>query len=110
MSLPIPSRPDWQQHAACRGCTDLFFPSRGEDTRPALAICNTCPVRTECLDHALELGEKYGIWGGEPERQRRRLRRGRPRPPRPTQCNHHGCTNLPVAAGLCRRHRTPRDP
>jgi WhiB family transcriptional regulator, redox-sensing transcriptional regulator len=34
-------------------------------------------VRGECLEYALANGEKFGIWGGLSERERRRLRRQR---------------------------------
>lgn len=70
----------WQVEAACRGMDpDLFFPGRGESTAAARAVCQECPVRQECLDHAMEDGhlEKWGVWGGTTERQRRQLRRAR---------------------------------
>jgi WhiB family redox-sensing transcriptional regulator len=34
-------------------------------------------VRGDCLEYALDNGEKFGIWGGMSERERRRLRRAR---------------------------------
>lgn len=52
---------------------DLFYPERGEEVATAKAVCATCPVRAECL--AAGLYEKYGIWGGTSERERRKLRR-----------------------------------
>lgn len=68
----------WQDYANCRGAdADLFFPERGASTRKAKAICRACEVRGECLDYALENGEKFGIWGGMSERERRRVRRDR---------------------------------
>lgn len=71
-------RPAWMQHGACRELdSDIFFPQRGEPTAPAKAICATCPVRTECLNFALDNFEKCGIWGGMSERERRKLRSGR---------------------------------
>jgi WhiB family redox-sensing transcriptional regulator len=67
---------DWADHAACRGVDpDLFFPGQGEDTRRAKAICARCPVQTFCLNEALANREKFGIWGGLSERERRRIRR-----------------------------------
>jgi WhiB family redox-sensing transcriptional regulator len=68
------ARPPWQERALCRGQTELFFPERGASTEPAKAICDECPVRAECLDHALEGRDRHGIWGGLSERQRRKLR------------------------------------
>jgi len=68
----------WQDYGNCRGAdADLFFPERGASTRRAKAICDGCPVRGECLDYALAHGEKFGIWGGLSERERRRVRRER---------------------------------
>lgn len=66
----------WTELANCRGCDPaLFFPGQGESTRDAKAVCAACEVRRECLDYALRSGEKFGIWGGKSERERRRIRR-----------------------------------
>lgn len=80
-----PKRPDydpdeyaWQEKANCQGVDpELMFPARGESTKPAKAVCAACLVRVECLEYALAHGEKFGIWGGYSERERRRLRRNR---------------------------------
>ena len=56
---------------------DLFFPERGASTREAKEVCRGCVVREECLEYALTNGEKFGIWGGMSERERRRIRRAR---------------------------------
>lgn len=66
----------WMEMAACRGADpDLFHPQRGEDVEPAKAFCRECPVRADCLRHALVNCERYGVWGGTSERDRRRMRR-----------------------------------
>jgi len=68
----------WQEEANCLGVDpDLFFPERGASTREAKAVCRSCEVRAECLEYALAHGEKFGIWGGLSERERRRVRRQR---------------------------------
>ena len=68
----------WQDEANCLGVDpDLFFPERGASTREAKEVCRGCVVRGECLEYALANGEKFGIWGGLSERERRRLRRQR---------------------------------
>jgi WhiB family redox-sensing transcriptional regulator len=68
----------WQDDANCKGANaDLFFPERGASTRAAKAICRECQVRAECLEFAITTGEKFGIWGGMSERERRRVRRDR---------------------------------
>jgi WhiB family redox-sensing transcriptional regulator len=69
---------DWKSRANCMGVDpDLFFPERGMSTREAKEVCRGCVVREDCLEYALANGEKFGIWGGMSERERRRLRRAR---------------------------------
>ena len=68
----------WQDLANCLGVDpDLFFPERGASTKEAKEVCRGCVVREECLEYALANGEKFGIWGGMSERERRRVRRAR---------------------------------
>lgn len=68
----------WQSLANCLGVDpDLFFPERGASTREAKEVCRACVVREECLEYAIVNGEKFGIWGGMSERERRRVRRAR---------------------------------
>lgn len=72
----------WSAYGSCASVDpDLFFPEPGADTSAARAICRDCPVRRMCLDHALETNQKFGIWGGMTENQRRRLRRDRDQHP-----------------------------
>ena len=52
---------------------ELFFPEKGGSTRAAKAVCAGCPVRAECLEYALAHDERFGVWGGTSERERRRL-------------------------------------
>jgi WhiB family redox-sensing transcriptional regulator len=69
---------DWQTKANCMGVDpDLFFPERGSSTREAKEVCRGCVVRDDCLEFAIANGEKFGIWGGMSERERRRVRRAR---------------------------------
>ncbi|HEU4691604.1 MAG TPA: WhiB family transcriptional regulator [Vicinamibacterales bacterium] len=69
---------NWQDDANCLGVDpDLFFPERGASTREAKEVCRGCVVREQCLEFALQNGEKFGIWGGLSERERRRIRRQR---------------------------------
>ena len=73
-----PQQRSWQTRANCMGVDpDLFFPERGASTREAKEVCRGCVVREDCLEYALANGEKFGIWGGLSERERRRLRRQR---------------------------------
>jgi len=65
----------WQDFANCRGADpDLFFPERGASTRTAKGICRECTVLGECLEFAIVSSEKFGIWGGLSERERRIVR------------------------------------
>ncbi|HEV7471407.1 MULTISPECIES: WhiB family transcriptional regulator [unclassified Pseudonocardia] len=68
---------DWQERALCAQTDpEAFFPEKGGSTREAKRICSGCEVRAECLEYALAQDERFGIWGGLSERERRRLRRG----------------------------------
>ena len=68
----------WQRRANCMGVDpELFFPERGASTREAKEVCRGCVVREDCLEFAIANSEKFGIWGGMSERERRRVRRMR---------------------------------
>lgn len=54
---------------------DMWFPEKGGTTHEAKRICGRCPIRAECLEGALARGERFGVWGGLSERERRRLTR-----------------------------------
>jgi WhiB family redox-sensing transcriptional regulator len=66
----------WQEQALCAQTDpEAFFPEKGGSTRDAKKICMSCPVRGECLEYALAHDERFGIWGGLSERERRRLKK-----------------------------------
>ncbi|NNU28129.1 WhiB family transcriptional regulator [Isoptericola sediminis] len=66
----------WQERALCAQTDpEAFFPEKGGSTREAKKVCASCEVRSECLDYALENDERFGIWGGLSERERRKLKR-----------------------------------
>ncbi len=70
----------WRKKAACHGLApEIFFPADEDDSSSAKEICAECPVQEACLEHALSIREKEGIWGGYTERERRRLIRQRRR-------------------------------
>lgn len=76
-SLIIPE--PWVGDALCpQTDPEAFFPEKGGSTRAAKKICEGCDVREQCLDYALRNDERFGIWGGLSERERRKLRRPRP--------------------------------
>ncbi|MGW1463876.1 WhiB family transcriptional regulator [Streptomyces sp. NPDC002308] len=76
---------NWATRGACRDSSyydpDMFFPTGGggdakQDSADAKTVCRTqCPVQAECLQHALDTREPYGVWGGLTETERRRTLR-----------------------------------
>ena len=72
----VDGAPEWQERALCAQTDpEAFFPEKGGSTREAKRICTGCEVRDECLEYALLNDERFGIWGGLSERERRRLKR-----------------------------------
>ena len=66
----------WQERALCAQTDpEAFFPEKGGSTREAKRVCLSCEVRAECLEYALENDERFGIWGGLSERERRRVKK-----------------------------------
>jgi predicted Fe-S protein YdhL (DUF1289 family) len=69
---------DWRERAVCAQTDpDAFFPEKGQSTREAKRVCAGCEVRSECLQYALDNDERFGVWGGLSERERRAWRRVR---------------------------------
>lgn len=65
----------WRDDGLCAQTDpEAFFPERGSSPKPAKRVCQACPVRTECLEYALERSIRFGVWGGLTERERRWLR------------------------------------
>jgi WhiB family redox-sensing transcriptional regulator len=88
----IPDTRRWRDAGACNGeDPDLFAPDGTTGrwalrTAQAKAICGRCPVRTQCLEWALDTRQEYGIYGGLTEDERWNLRRRQARNTRqPTQ-------------------------
>ena len=72
--LGLAGSPRWWFAGLCAQTDpELFFPEKGGSVREAKAVCARCPVRAQCLEHALAHGERFGVWGGLSERERRRL-------------------------------------
>ena len=66
----------WEKYALCAETDpEAFFPEKGGSTREAKKVCAECDVRAQCLDRALANDERFGIWGGLSERERRKLKR-----------------------------------
>jgi WhiB family redox-sensing transcriptional regulator len=82
---PLPPEDDnplsWQEDALCSQTDpEAFFPEKGGSTRDAKRVCTTCEVKAQCLEYALANDERFGIWGGLSERERRRLKAARVQP------------------------------
>jgi WhiB family redox-sensing transcriptional regulator len=76
ISTPGAEDQEWHDRALCAQTDpEAFFPEKGGSTREAKKICTGCEVRSECLSYALANDERFGIWGGLSERERRRLKR-----------------------------------
>jgi WhiB family redox-sensing transcriptional regulator len=64
----------WTQDALCAQTDpEAFFPEKGGSTRDAKKVCAQCPVVAQCLEYALRTNQRFGIWGGLSERERRKL-------------------------------------
>jgi WhiB family transcriptional regulator, redox-sensing transcriptional regulator len=67
----------WRDEAACCDVVtaqyDPFFADAAELQLEAIAMCETCPVRDACLTFAVRTGQRYGIWGGQPQQIIRQL-------------------------------------
>ena len=72
----LPAELAWQERALCAQTDpEAFFPEKGGSTREAKRVCLACEVRAECLEYALANDERFGIWGGLSERERRRVKK-----------------------------------
>jgi WhiB family redox-sensing transcriptional regulator len=77
IEAPLLEERPWAVYSACREADpEIFFASTRADERAALAVCGTCAVADHCLEFALETRERFGVWGGTNERERRRLLKG----------------------------------
>ena len=70
----IPAPEDWMSDALCTQTDpEAFFPDKGGSPRDAKRVCRSCDVDAECLAYALRNNERFGVWGGKSERERRAL-------------------------------------
>lgn len=68
--------PEWHEQANCAGTDgDQFFPEKGGSVREAKRICSRCNVRQQCLEWALANDERFGVYGGLSETERRAIKK-----------------------------------
>lgn len=71
----------WRDDALCKDSNPKhWFPTdvgNSAAARLAKMICAQCPVSEPCLQYALDNDQRYGIWGGMSEKERRLLGRDR---------------------------------
>lgn len=76
LEAPILDERPWAVFSACREeDPSIFFAATRDDERAALVVCSTCSVQEHCLEFALETNERFGVWGGTTERQRKKMLR-----------------------------------
>jgi len=74
LGAPVLDERPWAVFSACREADpSLFFATTRDDERTALVVCSSCAVKDDCLDFALDTRERFGVWGGTTERDRKRL-------------------------------------
>jgi Transcription factor WhiB len=100
----------WKLDGVCRQVDpELWFPDKGQSARVATRICAACPVRAECLAYALERDERFGVWGGLSERERRKLAPSRapksraPHRTHPAAASRSPLVDCPCGAATCQR-------
>jgi WhiB family transcriptional regulator, redox-sensing transcriptional regulator len=74
---PVPDDENWQTQAVCRPLgpdDDTWFPRTRPFSSTGKRVCNGpspdkhpelgCPVKAQCLAHALDNDIRWGTWGG----------------------------------------------
>ena len=115
MALQLNER--WAEQAACKGFrlehgteewTRCWFPEKGNHqsnaVQRALAICDECPVRAECLQYSLDAELVHGIYGGTTPQERRdifgqRIARYQPRRQELRPCGTYAAYRRHLAQG-----------
>lgn len=78
VGLSLPPMPEWMDEGLCSQTDpEAFFPEKGGSTKSAKRVCMSCDVRSQCLEYAFDHDERFGIWGGLSERERRKLKKAR---------------------------------
>jgi WhiB family transcriptional regulator, redox-sensing transcriptional regulator len=98
----------WQEKALCAQANpEAFFPDKGGSAAAAKRVCRACPVAAECLEFALAGNERFGVWGGLSERERRRIKGDSV--PRRCRAGLHDMTGANTTDGRCRECRNASD-
>jgi WhiB family redox-sensing transcriptional regulator len=104
---PNPAGPEpWMAFSLCKETDpEAFFPEKGQSTAYAKKVCRRCPVTAECLRAALERDERFGIWGGLSERERRKLKKPACEPSAPGSEEHAGASKRVTQADAAKQRR-----
>ncbi len=74
--IPLVEERSWVVLSACRDIdSDLFFSETRSAVRNAKRVCAGCAVVEDCLDYALEINIRFGVWGGMSTSERTALLR-----------------------------------
>lgn len=93
LELILAAIPKWVEDAVCAQTDpEAYFPDGGSSAEGAKAVCFRCPVRRDCLAHAVAFDEEEGVWGGFTSLERERMASGQ----KPVRCAGPGCTRLLV--------------
>ena len=99
----------FRESGACNGMDpEIFYPRRGDSPASAKQVCHVCPVKRQCLEYALQTDERYGIWGGASEHERRQLKRERSRAIEATVHTGGGCAHAGGMTGTQPKQRKAR--
>ena len=66
---------DWDRAICPQTDPDAYFPEAGLTTRALKKICMSCDIREDCLQYAIDNDERFGVWGGLSESERRKLKK-----------------------------------
>lgn len=66
----------WKQLGNCKGTDPEFFypdPANKKAESRAVKACQNCRVADICLEFAINNRERFGVWGGSTQAERRRI-------------------------------------
>lgn len=110
------NKTEWRNRACLDRDPDMFFDETQAGIARALAVCRLCPIQQFCLNWALTRPERYGVWGGTTEQERKKLgyRKLRKRCPKCTSYDLDSSLGYAQTCRKCavswRTHEVPKTP